>query len=101
MFMCPIVSPYTHISGHPVFAEPEAYAGIFNLPIVESEWPETANDKFINFDLFTILRMCSYDEGFYKEDESLVMKGNDQGTVKDKTFNNIMTEKSSAINLKV
>ena len=54
MFMCPIVSPYGHISGHPLYAEPEFYAGIFNLPFVETEWPETASDKFMKFDLFKI-----------------------------------------------
>ena len=102
MFMCPIVSPYAHISGHPLYAEPEFYAGIFNLPIVETEWPETASDKYIKFDLFNILKTCAYDEAYYKEDESSKSKSSEISSVKDKTSNNIiMTEKSSLNNFKI
>jgi hypothetical protein len=102
MFMCPLINPYTHISNYPIYADPEFYAGIFNLPVVETEWPETANEKYIKFDLFEILKTCSNDEYVNKDEESVEkMNSPEVSVVKEKTLNNILTDKSSSNNTKI
>ena len=102
MFMCPLINPYTHISNFPIYADPEFYAGIFNLPIVETEWPETANEKYVKFELFDILKTCASDDSIIKEEENVEKTINtDLSMVKERTSNNVLTEKSSSNNTKI
>lgn len=42
MFLAPIYRPWVNTKGRNLYAEPLWYAGIFNLPILPKEWPETA-----------------------------------------------------------
>ena len=39
----------------PIFAEPYFFLGVFTLPLIESEWPESIKRKYVQFDLEEIL----------------------------------------------
>jgi hypothetical protein len=60
LFMAPLVKPYIIDNNNiPIFAEPYFYAGIFTLPLIEAEWPETLKGKYINYNLSDVLRISS------------------------------------------
>ena len=40
----------------PIFAEPYYFMGIYTLPYIESEWPESIERKNVKFDLIEILK---------------------------------------------
>ena len=58
IFAAPIKEPYafTKESRIPIFAEPYYFMGIFTLPTIESEWPESVQRKNVKFDLIEILK---------------------------------------------
>ena len=60
LFIAPLTKPYITFNNElNLFADPMFYAGVFNLPLVESEWDETIERKYINFDFFEILKLSS------------------------------------------
>ena len=68
VFITPLKEPYTYTKGGvnekneqvspriPIFAEPYYFMGIFTLPYIESEWPESIKRKNVKFDLLNILK---------------------------------------------
>ena len=56
LFVSPLVNPFSIHKNIPLFAEPHFFAGIFTLPIIEAEWPDTIKGKYVNFDLSEVLR---------------------------------------------
>jgi len=40
----------------PIFVEPYYFLGIYTLPYIESEWPESIERKNVKFDLIEILK---------------------------------------------
>ena len=70
VFMAPIKGPYTYTKGQeedkiknipaspriPIFIEPYYFMGIYTLPYIESEWPESITRKNVKFDLLEILK---------------------------------------------
>jgi hypothetical protein len=56
LFLAPLVNPYIVDREMPIFAEPHFFAGIFTLPQIEAEWPQTVKGKYISFDCVEILR---------------------------------------------
>lgn len=42
MFVATLTGPYTEHNGLPVYADPYAYVGIFNIQTTEKQWPATA-----------------------------------------------------------
>ena len=68
VFIAPLKEPYTYTKGEvndkkeqvspriPIFAEPYYFMGIFTLPYIESEWPESIKRKNVKFDLVDILK---------------------------------------------
>lgn len=60
LFIAPLVKPYfTYNKEYALFADPLFYAGIFNLPKVESEWSETIERDYVKFNLMKILEDSS------------------------------------------
>ena len=63
LFMAPLTEPFTYTKEKnvgepivPIFAEPYYFMGIFTLPIIEADWPESVERKNVKFDLKEILR---------------------------------------------
>ena len=63
IFMAPLTEPFTYTKEKnvgdsivPIFAEPHFFMGIFTLPIIEADWPESVKRKNVKFDLIEILR---------------------------------------------
>ena len=70
IFMAPIKEPFTYtklqeenkeknaktLSSIPLFIEPYYFMGIYTLPYIESEWPESITRKNVKFDLLDILK---------------------------------------------
>ena len=68
VFVAPLKEPYTYTKGEindkkeqispriPIFAEPYYFMGLFTLPYIESEWPESIKRKNVKFDLLDILK---------------------------------------------
>ena len=63
IFMAPLTEPFTYTKEKnvgdsivPIFAEPYYFMGIFTLPIIEADWPESVQRKNVKFDLIEILR---------------------------------------------
>jgi hypothetical protein len=57
LMICPLANPYTFDQNHvPFFAEPQFFAGIFNFPQIEAEWPETIQSPHIIFNPEEVLR---------------------------------------------
>jgi hypothetical protein len=57
LFVAPLTGPfYYDKDGSPIFAEPYYFTGIFNLPLLEAEWPQTAENEYVKFDLAHILK---------------------------------------------
>ena len=70
IFMAPIKEPFTYTKGQegnkdkgilaspriPLFIEPYYFMGIYTLPYIESEWPESIKRKNVKFDLVDILK---------------------------------------------
>ena len=70
IFMAPIKEPFTYTKGQeenkaknieastriPLFIEPYYFMGIYTLPYIESEWPESITRKNVKFDLLDILK---------------------------------------------
>ena len=57
MFVATLTQPYTHNKGMPVYLDGYAYAGIFNVQLVQKEWPATAgliDDEKPLFDLLEV-----------------------------------------------
>lgn len=60
LFVAPLVRPYiTYKNEMPIFPDPLFYAGVFTLPVIDSEWDETIERSNVEFDLFKILQVCS------------------------------------------
>ena len=69
LFMAPLTEPFAFIKGKnenpetgefdtvqvPIFAEPYFFLGVFTLPLIESEWPESIKRKYVEFNLEDIL----------------------------------------------
>ena len=70
VFLAPIKEPFTYTKGQeedkiknieaspriPIFIEPYYFMGIYTLPYIESEWPESITRKNVKFDLLEILK---------------------------------------------
>ena len=70
LFMAPIKEPYTYTKGQeenkakninaspriPIFIEPHFFMGIYTLPYIESDWPESIKRKNVKFDSLDILK---------------------------------------------
>lgn len=57
LFIAPLVAPYVFDNdNHPLFAEPYFFGGIFTLPLIQAEWPETIKSEFVQFDHGEILK---------------------------------------------
>lgn len=56
LFMAPLVKPFIHYNGVPLFADPHFFAGLYTLPQIEAEWPYTTEGKYIKFDFEQILK---------------------------------------------
>ena len=70
VFIAPIKEPFTFTKGQeenkeknikaspriPIFIEPYYFMGIYTLPYIESEWPESIKRKNVKFDLLDILK---------------------------------------------
>jgi hypothetical protein len=56
LFVAPLINPYVYDRGIPIFADPYFFTGIFTLPIIKAEWPETLKGENLNFDFVEILR---------------------------------------------
>ena len=70
IFMAPIKEPFTYAKVYkenkdknledsttiPLFIEPYYFMGIFTLPYIESQWPESITRKNVKFDLLDILK---------------------------------------------
>ena len=70
VFIAPIKEPFTFTKGQeenkeknikaspriPLFIEPHYFMGIYTLPYIESEWPESIKRKNVKFDLLDILK---------------------------------------------
>ena len=69
LFMSPLTEPFAFTKGRyensetgqmdivqvPIFAEPYFFLGVFTLPLIESEWPESIKRKYVEFNLEEIL----------------------------------------------
>ena len=67
-FMSPIKEPFTYtkvseknkdneaMQSIPIYIEPYFFMGMFTLPYMESDWPESIKRKYIKFDLLDILK---------------------------------------------
>ena len=69
LFMAPLTEPFAFTKGKnenpetgqfdtvqvPIFAEPYFFLGVFTLPLIESEWPESIKRKYVEFNLEDIL----------------------------------------------
>ena len=58
LLMAPLTEPFTYTKKQlvPMFAEPHFFMGVFTLPFIESEWPESIKRKTVMFDFADILR---------------------------------------------
>ena len=70
IFMAPIKEPFTYTKVYkdnkdknleasttiPLFIEPYYFMGIYSLPYIESQWPESITRKNVKFDLLDILK---------------------------------------------
>ena len=70
IFMAPIKEPFTYTKVNkdnkdknleasttiPLFIEPYYFMGIYSLPYIESQWPESITRKNVKFDLLDILK---------------------------------------------
>jgi hypothetical protein len=57
VFLAPLTKPYCYDKNKvPYFAEPHFFAGLFTLPYIEADWPETINGEFLKFDFIEILK---------------------------------------------
>ena len=70
LFMAPIKEPYTYtkqkeenkaknikaVPSIPLFIEPHFFMGIYTLPYLESDWPESIKRKNVKFDLLDVLK---------------------------------------------
>ena len=70
IFMAPIKEPFTYTKVYkenkdknleapttiPLFIEPYYFMGIYTLPYIESQWPESITRKNVKFDLLDILK---------------------------------------------
>ena len=68
--MAPIKEPFTYTKVYkenkdknleapttiPLFIEPYYFMGIYTLPYIESQWPESITRKNVKFDLLDILK---------------------------------------------
>lgn len=62
IFVCPLTKPYNYYENIPLFAEPEFFAGIFCLPLLETVWPQTTQSKYIeNNNCIDILKTSTKD----------------------------------------
>jgi len=59
LFVCPLTKPYNFYEGIPLYAEPEFFAGIFCLPRLETIWPQTIKDKYIENNFIDILKIST------------------------------------------
>ena len=58
LLMAPLTEPFTYTKKQlvPMFAEPHFFMGVFTLPFIESEWPDSIKRKTVVFDFADILR---------------------------------------------
>ena len=58
LLMAPLTEPFTYTKKQlvPMFAEPHFFMGVFTLPFIESEWPDSIKRKTVMFDFADILR---------------------------------------------
>ncbi len=56
LFVAPLVNPFIVHINIPIFAEPHFFMGIFTLPLIEAEWPETIKGKYVNYEFGEVLR---------------------------------------------
>lgn len=58
LLMAPLTEPFTYTKKQlvPMFAEPHFFMGVFTLPVIESEWPDSIKRKTVVFDYADILR---------------------------------------------
>lgn len=56
LFVAPLIKPYMHYKDVPMYAEPHFFAGLYTLPLIEAEWPNTTENKYITYDFEEILK---------------------------------------------
>ena len=58
LFIAPLISPFafTKVDTIPIFAEPHFFMGVYTLPFIEAEYPETIHRKYVKFDVVDILK---------------------------------------------
>ena len=58
LFIAPLISPFafTKKDTIPIFAEPYFFMGAYTLPLIEAEWPESVQRKYVKFDIVDILK---------------------------------------------
>lgn len=55
LFISPLINPFAFEKNAPIFAEPHFFTGIFTLPLIEAEWPDTVKGEYLHFDLGEVL----------------------------------------------
>lgn len=58
IFVAPIINPYitNREKEIPIFVDPMFFTGIYNLPVVDAQWPDTLKSPKVKFDLLEILK---------------------------------------------
>jgi hypothetical protein len=59
LFMAPLTKSYIVNKDIPIFVDAHFYAGVFTLPLIEAEWPDTLNGDHIRYELLNILKTSS------------------------------------------
>jgi hypothetical protein len=60
LFIAPLVNPYYYDKNStPLFVDPMCFAGIYNLPVIEAEWPETIKNEYVQFKFEEILKIST------------------------------------------
>lgn len=60
LFMAPVVNPfYLDKNSVPLFVDPMYFAGIYNLPVIEAEWPDTIKNEYVQFKFEDILKIST------------------------------------------
>ncbi len=59
LFVAPLLRPYVQIRDQDVFVEPLGYLGIFTLPLLKKEWPQTAGIEDEELEPLEVLKKSS------------------------------------------
>lgn len=59
LFVAPLLRPYVSIKERDLYVDALAYLGIFTLPVLKKEWPQTAGIDKIQLEPMEILKKSS------------------------------------------